>query len=208
MANKGKTVKRAEETSALTIQAEEISALPGLPDPDGLSRDEVHTRVINCFESIREGLPYILRMRRDFAAKPKDEQLFGCRNWREYCERFLHRTDRRVRQLLAENLNKKPKTPKPIEVIQREAGTRPPKGSEMWDSQTAQQKVFGYAVNAFGHLAQLEQIAAKRALADRLRDDADEQETQYRQSHPTLDARFRTDTERRIRPEGAEGSPQ
>jgi len=60
-------------------------------------------RVKKGFDKIRAELPYIKELRNRFASLPRGTaNIDGCKTWTEFCERRLHRTDRRIRQVLAE----------------------------------------------------------------------------------------------------------
>jgi hypothetical protein len=61
-------------------------------------------RVKKGFEKIRSELPFIKELRARFEAAPRGSaNIDGCKTWAEFCERRLHRTDRRIRQVLAES---------------------------------------------------------------------------------------------------------
>lgn len=67
-----------------------------------LNNDELVARVKSGFEKIRESLPYIAELRARFGrVRRGSADIAGCRTWKEFCEKHLHRTDRRIRQVLA-----------------------------------------------------------------------------------------------------------
>jgi hypothetical protein len=61
-------------------------------------------RVKTTFAKIRSELPYIVELRARFEAKPRGAaHIDGCLSWQEFCVKRLHRTDRHIRRVLAEN---------------------------------------------------------------------------------------------------------
>jgi quercetin dioxygenase-like cupin family protein len=51
-------------------------------------------------QKLTELRPLIAQLRELFMKLKPGEQIAGCRTWTNYCERILHRTDRRIRQIL------------------------------------------------------------------------------------------------------------
>ena len=51
-------------------------------------------------KKLSELRPMIAQLREVFMNLKPSEKVSGCRTWTEYCERILHRTDRRIRQIL------------------------------------------------------------------------------------------------------------
>ena len=52
-------------------------------------------------KKLRELTPMIAQLRQQFMKLKPGEAIARCRTWTEYCEQVLHRTDRRIRQVLA-----------------------------------------------------------------------------------------------------------
>jgi len=51
-------------------------------------------------QKLSELRPLIAELREQFMNLKPGEKIAACRTWTEYCERVLHRTDRRIRQIL------------------------------------------------------------------------------------------------------------
>jgi hypothetical protein len=57
------------------------------------------------FQKIREELPYILELRKRFARLPRGHaNIAGCKTWKEFCIKILHRTDRHMLRVLANGI--------------------------------------------------------------------------------------------------------
>jgi hypothetical protein len=52
-------------------------------------------------KKIRELTPMIAQLRQQFMQLKPGETIARCRTWTEYCKKKLHRSDRRIRQVLA-----------------------------------------------------------------------------------------------------------
>lgn len=69
--------------------------------------DKVEKLAVEAFSAYEQSLkklselrPMIAQLRGLFLTLKKSEKIAGCRTWTQYCERVLHRTDRRIRQIL------------------------------------------------------------------------------------------------------------
>jgi hypothetical protein len=69
---------------------------------------QVEQLALEAFRSYEQSLnklaelrPLIARLRDAFMKLHSDEKIAGCRTWTDFCERVLHRTDRRIRQILS-----------------------------------------------------------------------------------------------------------
>src|ERR1700719_1628984 len=61
------------------------------------------SRVKRGFEKIKSELPYIIELRDRFKALPRGKaNIDNCTTWTQFCELRLHRTYRRIQQVLAE----------------------------------------------------------------------------------------------------------
>jgi hypothetical protein len=163
------TIFRSQVNSALPVnmtQAEETSAPLRLEQPAGMTNDELVARVKAGFRKIAEEIPYILELRTRFGRlKRGHANIGGCNTWKEFCEKHLHRTDRRIRQVVAANslVDKGKRLGLPDNVKKREAGTTPPKAASNWDALEMSKRCFGYIVNCLEHLSVGE---ANQALSD------------------------------------------
>ena len=95
------TDKPEAEVSSASSQAEIISASP-VKMPADMSNDELVERVSGFFNKVLDELPYIIEIRHRFSLlKRNNANIAGCKSWKQFCETRLHRTDRRIRQVLA-----------------------------------------------------------------------------------------------------------
>ena len=69
--------------------------------------EKVEKLAVEAFRMYERGLtklielrPMIAQLREMFMQLKPGDKIAGCRTWTEYCGRVLHRTDRRIRQLL------------------------------------------------------------------------------------------------------------
>jgi hypothetical protein len=62
--------------------------------------DEAFSMYEGSLKKLRELRPMIAQLRQQFMELKPNEKIARCRTWTEYCERVLHRTDRRIRQIL------------------------------------------------------------------------------------------------------------
>jgi len=53
-----------------------------------------------CLKKLTELRPMITELRQHFMKLKSGETIARCRTWTEYCEKVLHRSDRRVRQIM------------------------------------------------------------------------------------------------------------
>jgi hypothetical protein len=53
-----------------------------------------------ALEKLKELRPMIAQLRQQFMELKPGEKIAGCRTWTNYCEQVLHRSDRRIRQIL------------------------------------------------------------------------------------------------------------
>ena len=80
---------------------------------------------LNAFcTKLRELKDEIAQLRNDFKNLKEQETIAGCKTWKEFCERKLHRTDRAVRKLLgaekssaSEPLGTLPKPERTIQAV-------------------------------------------------------------------------------------------
>jgi hypothetical protein len=61
---------------------------------------EAFTMYEQSWKKLSELRPMIAQLREQFIQLKPGEKIAGCRTWTEYCQRVLHRTDRRIRQIL------------------------------------------------------------------------------------------------------------
>jgi len=54
----------------------------------------------SSLKRLKELRPLIAQLRQQFMELKQDEVIAGCRTWTQYCQKVLHRTDRRIRQIL------------------------------------------------------------------------------------------------------------
>jgi hypothetical protein len=86
-----------------SLDAKEVKKAQTLKNPALANRVEQEVRTIHS--TIQRALPYIIELRKRFAALPRGKaNIKGCRTWTEFCERRLHRTDRHIRRVIAEAL--------------------------------------------------------------------------------------------------------
>jgi hypothetical protein len=84
------------------------------PVPSAAQREKLAERVemlvdeaFSMYEGYRNKLkelcPMIAQLRQQFMELKPGEKIARCRTWTEYCKRVLHRSDRRLRQILEGN---------------------------------------------------------------------------------------------------------
>src|SRR5260370_40660887 len=67
-----------------------------------MTNEELLARVQGAFQKIADEMPCILELRARFARQKRGSaSICGCRSWEEFCTKRLHRTPRRIRQVLA-----------------------------------------------------------------------------------------------------------
>jgi hypothetical protein len=67
-----------------------------------MSNEELVARVRGVFKKIGDELPFILELRARFARLKRGRaNICGCMSWQEFCIKHLHRSDRRIRQIIA-----------------------------------------------------------------------------------------------------------
>lgn len=70
--------------------------------PHEMSNCELVVRVKLGFQKIEDELPFIEELHGRFAQLPRGHaNIGGCRTWEEFCTTVLHRTPRRIQQVLA-----------------------------------------------------------------------------------------------------------
>ncbi len=113
-ARRGRTVKHKKSTSRMRKGEPEItSGSKGLSRsaPPIVAREKLAEKVeklaVEAFrlqeqswKQLSELRPLIAQLRGLFMKLTPGEKIGRCRTWTEYCDRVLHRTDRRVRQIL------------------------------------------------------------------------------------------------------------
>jgi hypothetical protein len=62
--------------------------------------DEVFSMYEGALEKLKELRPMIAQLRQQFMELKPGEKIAGCRTWTNYCGQVLHRSDRRLRQIL------------------------------------------------------------------------------------------------------------
>jgi hypothetical protein len=62
----------------------------------------VNGELQSLYKKIRPDLAYIAEMRARFSEQPRGQaNIFGCKTWTQYVQRYLNRTDRQIRKLLS-----------------------------------------------------------------------------------------------------------
>lgn len=132
-------------------------------------------------KKLTELRPMIAQLREVFMKLKPSETVAGCRTWTEYCERVLHRSDRRIRQILKganpasekhgrkspqpNNDSKAPPEPKRVKV------TEPRSGEWTLDSVVEMSFEFVYSIFQKARLPDEEHNQAAMQLIDKLRHD-------------------------------------
>ncbi len=80
----------------VTSHRQEPLILRGSTHADREARAE---HLANLF--VGEMVPLIVQVRQDFFDKDKDELIYDCRTFTEYCTRVLHRSESHIRRLIA-----------------------------------------------------------------------------------------------------------
>jgi len=62
--------------------------------------DEIFSAYEQGVKKLRELRPLLAELRGHFMRLESDEKIAGCHSWSDYCQRVLHRTDRRIRQVI------------------------------------------------------------------------------------------------------------
>lgn len=166
--NSGSGFSQPEETSAssqaiVPREAEGISASLQ-PHPEGMTNEELVVRVRAGFQKIAAEIPYIVELRARFARLTRGKaNIGGCRTWKEFCEKILKRTDRRIRQVVAANsiLDKSKSVGLPAHKTKHV--DMPPASSCGWDTVETSRRCFAYVINSLEHLSSPE---ANQALVD------------------------------------------
>jgi hypothetical protein len=167
------SINRNEVGDSSASHQEEVSSA-SLEDLRGMTNDELLKRVKSGFQKIAAELPYILELRSRFARlKRGNANIGGCKTWKEFCVKHLHRTDRRIRQVVAANslVDRGKRLGLPANKKRTEAGTTPPAASSNWDAEETSRKCFAYVVNALEHLSVSEANRVLLDLIEKLQDE-------------------------------------
>jgi hypothetical protein len=93
----GETITREPDETSASFNARRAAKK--------MSSPALVSRVKKDFGKIKSALPYIKELRDRFAALPRGKaNIAGCKTWAEFCEKRLHRTDRTIRRVLAEEM--------------------------------------------------------------------------------------------------------
>jgi hypothetical protein len=82
-----------------------------------MTDEQLASFVIGAFTTIRASLPFIKELRERFTHLYRGnygggEKIAGCRYWKEFCQKHLHRTDSCIRKAIGRTLEPKVKPPK------------------------------------------------------------------------------------------------
>jgi hypothetical protein len=122
----------------------------------------------------------IAQLRQLFMKLKPSETIARCRTWTEYCEQVLHRTDRRIRQVLAEtnpasekHSRKSLPAPKDPKALPQPKTVKMPEiqGSE-WTPESVVETSFNFVCSVFktANLSHEGQNKAVEQLIDRLKE--------------------------------------
>jgi len=167
----------AEETSAspgtaiVKSEAEETSGSLE-KRPEDMTNDELVVRVKFGFQKMAEHIPWIRELRARFARLPRgNANIDGCKTWKEFCEKVLHRTDRRIRQVVAASsiIDKSKSLGIPAHKTKRV--DMPPASSDNWDAAETCRRLLAYCIHALEHLSTTEADHALSDLIAKLQDE-------------------------------------
>jgi hypothetical protein len=130
-----------------------------------------------CLKKLTELRPMITELRQHFMKLKSGETIFGCSNWTAYCEKVLHRSDRRVRQIMgaanpASEKHSRKSLPAPKETKALKTVKMPKIQVFEWTSRSVADTSFSF-VNAVFQEAKLSDEDQKKAveqLIDRLKE--------------------------------------
>jgi hypothetical protein len=130
-----------------------------------------------CLKKLIELRPMITQLRQHFMKLKSGETIAGCRTWTEYCEKVLHRSDRRVRQIMgganpASEKHSRKSLPAPEEPKALKTVKLPKIQVPEWTSESVVDTSFSI-VNAVFQEAKLSDEDRKKAvelLIDRLKE--------------------------------------
>jgi len=131
-------------------------------------------------KKLRELTPMIAQLRQQFMKLKPGETIARCRTWTEYCEQVLHRTDRRIRQVLAgtnpaseKHSRKSLPASKDKKVLPQSMTVEMPEvqGSE-WTPESVVETSFNFVCSVFktANLSDEDQNKAVEQLIDRLKE--------------------------------------
>jgi hypothetical protein len=123
------------------------------------------------FRKLKELRPMITELRQHFMKLKSGETIAGCGNWTEYCDKVLHRSDRRVRQIMGgANPASEKHSRKSLPAPEEPKAPSQPKTVKMpkiqvseWTSTTVADTSFSF-VNAVFREAKLPDEDQKKAL--------------------------------------------
>jgi hypothetical protein len=84
--------------------AEQIEPEVSSPSPElaYMSNEQLLAHTLAMFQTIASAIPYIVELRSRFARlKRGSANICGCRTWQQFCFVHLHRSDRRIRQVIS-----------------------------------------------------------------------------------------------------------
>ena len=124
-----------------------------------------------CLRKLAELRPMIIELRQHFMKLKSGETIAGCGNWTEYCDKVLHRSDRRVRQIMGgANPASEKHSRKSLPAPEEPKAPSQPKTVKMpkiqvseWTSTTVADTSFSF-VNAVFREAKLPDEDQKKAL--------------------------------------------
>jgi hypothetical protein len=132
-------------------------------------------------KKLTELRPMIAQLREVFMKLKPSETVAGCRTWTEYCERVLHRSDRRIRQILKGANPASEKHSRKSSLAQNDLDALPePKTVEVpepsnaeWTLESVVEMSFEFVYSVFqkARLSDEEHNQAVTQLIDRLRHD-------------------------------------
>jgi hypothetical protein len=133
-----------------------------------------------CLKKLTELRPMITELRQHFMKLKSGERIAGCETWTQFCEKVLHRSDRRIRQVLAgtnpasEKHSRKslpaPKDPKALP--ERKAAEMPEIQGSAWTAELVVDTSFNFVYSVFqkANLSHEDKNKAVEKLIDRLKE--------------------------------------
>jgi hypothetical protein len=140
--------------------------------------NEAFSMYDGSMKKLRELSPMIAQLRQQFMVLGKGETIARCRTWTEYCKKVLHRTDRRIRQILKgtnpasqKHSRKSLPAPKDSEALPQPMRVEMPEiqGSE-WTPESVVETSFNFVYSVFqtANLSHEDQNKAVEQLIGRL----------------------------------------
>lgn len=159
-------ISASHEEEVTSVSLEQLAS--------GMTNEELLARVKCAFQKIAAELPYIVELRSRFARLTRgNANIGGCKTWKEFCIKHLHRTDRRIRQVVAAHslVDRGRNLGLPPTKKRTEAGTTPPVSSCNWDAEETSRRCFAYVCNSLEHLGTNEANQALLDLIAKLQDE-------------------------------------